>query len=305
MGFSCRLTPLFTQTAMSVAIALPPPVAPRSSPLAAALSACTGLDRRRDLDRLAAQEDAYNRETLAILVAHCESLMKNNVSAWDERIKAEFERGNAAIHGVDIRVYHDDRFTLSYESLRLLRSDRSPHPDMLGTAARRLPTPDNIDRVVSAMRFVRRNPLRLRIVSTVYYDDWMELQLADNEHRTWLAACVEDLTMPVDGSRSSHPPSLDAAFCISGQRLAHALIRMGDQRMSRSAVSPPTGDMGADHRLVVKHCWETDGLWCHARGALAVFATLLERMEATPAIYHAFVAPHQLATLRAATDLVE
>ncbi|AGO82107.2 hypothetical protein pdul_cds_179 [Pandoravirus dulcis] len=289
---------------MSAAIVLPPPSARRPSPLAAALSACTGLDRRCDLDILAAQEDAYNRETLAILVVQCETLMRDNVGAWDERIKAEFERGSAAIHGVDIRVYYD-RFTLSYESLRLLRSDRSPHPGILDAAARKLPTPERVERVVSAMRSVCHNPLRLRIVSTVYFGDWMDFELADDEHRTWIAACVEDLTMPPDGPRSSQAPSLDAAFCVSGQRLAHALIEMGDRRMSRSAVPPPTGDMGADHRLVMRRCWETDSRWCHARGMLVVFANLLERMEATPAIYHAFIAPHQLAALRAATDLVE
>ncbi|AJF98452.1 hypothetical protein TW95_gp1718 [Pandoravirus inopinatum] len=290
---------------MSAAIVLPPPSAPRPSPLAAALSACTGLDRRCDPDILAAQEDAHNRETLAILAAHCESLMRDNISAWDERIKAEFERGNATIHGIDIMVYYD-RFTLSYEALRLLRSDRPPDLDMLITAPHKLPMPERVERVVSAMRSVRPNPLRLRIVSPLYFDsDWMDLQLADNEHRTWLAACVEDLTMPVDGSRSLQAPSLDPAFCVSGQRLAHALIKMGDQRMSRKIVPPPTGDMRADHRLVVKHCLETDSLWCHMRGMLVAFANLLERMEATPAIYRAFIAPHQLATLRAATDLVE
>nr|UMO79053.1 hypothetical protein [Pandoravirus belohorizontensis] len=289
---------------MSVAITLPPPRAPRPSPLAAALSACTGLDRRCDLDILAAQEDAYNRETLSILVAQCESMMRDCVAAWDERVKVEF-RGNATIHGVVI-IFHHDRFTLSYESLRLPRSDRPPHPDGLDAAPCKSSTPDDIERMVSVMRFVRRNPFRLRIASTGYFNsEWMYVQLTDSDHRTWLSACIDDLTAPVDGGGSSRAPPLDGAFCVSGQRLAHALIKMGDQRLSRSAVWLPTGDMGADHRLVMRHHWDSDSLWCHARGTLVVLATLLERMEATPAIYHAFVAPHQLATLQAVTDLVE
>ncbi|AGO83591.2 hypothetical protein psal_cds_134 [Pandoravirus salinus] len=303
---SCRPTFLFAQTAMSVAIALPPPRAPRPSPLAAALSACTGLDRRCDLDILAAQEYAYNRETLAILVAQCESLMRDNVAAWDERTKVERRSGDATILGVDIMVYYD-RFTSSYESLRLLRSDRPHHFDTLDVVpAHKLPTPENIDRVVSAMRSVRRAPLRLRIVSAAHYNnDWMDLQLADDDHRTWLTACADDLTTLPDAPGSSQAPLLDAGFCVSGQRLAHALIKMGDQRLSHETVLPSTGNMAADHRLIVRHCWGTDNLWCHTRGMLVVFANLLERMEATPAIYRAFIAPHQLATLQASTDLVE
>ncbi|BCU03359.1 hypothetical protein [Pandoravirus japonicus] len=263
----------------------------RRSPLAAALALCTGIDGRCDMDALAAQEDAFNRKTVSILVDDCRAALARYGDQWNTQL-AERHRG----------VPHHSALHINVSKGRppFIVDPHTPAAGETHTAdllcSLTCPDPPRFARILVRATWGWTDDVHPRPSSVVAVG------------RSWLSACIEDLVTPRDGPGRTQA-ALDGAFCAAAQVLARALLAIVDERCGFAPDPEMAHGLGPDHWAHKPVDARGSGAppikrRCHARGMLVAFLCLLERLYATPAFYGTAVAPYEAERLTAHTDLI-
>lgn len=261
----------------------------RRSPLAAALALCAGIDGHCDMKALAAQEDAFNRETVSILIDDCRAAFASHGDQWG----AQFAYGGTPRCSA-LRIKTSKGRSLFIDRHKSAVDDAHA-ADLLRSLAR--PDPPCFTSISFCDTWGCTDDVHPRPSSVVAVG------------RSWLSACIEDLVTPRDGPGRTQA-ALDGAFCAAAQVLARALLAIVDERCGFAPEPEMAQGLGPDHWA---HKFADEQRpsatprikrRCHARGTLVAFLCLLERLYATPAFYGAVVAPYEAERLAAHTDLI-
>ncbi|AGO82104.1 hypothetical protein pdul_cds_177 [Pandoravirus dulcis] len=265
---------------------------PRRSPLAAALALCDGIDGRCDMDALAAQEDAFNRETVSIFIGDCRTAFARYGDQWNAQLAEPRHGGVPYCSALRIKTSKGRFLCVDRHKPAV---DDTHAADLLRSLAR--PDPSRFAFILIRATWGWTDDVHPRPSSVVAVG------------RSWLSACIEDLATPRDGPGRTQA-ALDGAFCAAAQMLARALLAIVDERCGFAPDPEMAHGLGPDH-WAHKPADEQRPLArspikrrCHARGMLVAFLCLLERLYATPAFYGAVVAPYEAERLAAHTDLI-